>query len=147
MYFVDQERIEEKLVYINKQIQSFQSGQTWNTDLEKAALERVVHMTIEALLDVGNGMIDGFIMRDPGSYDDIIDILEDEKVITKEMSDSYKHIIFYRKQLQQDYVNVNHQELEKAYNQELPLLKQFSSSIKNYLAKNSGVVTAFKPNE
>ena len=31
-------------------------------------------------------MIDGFIMRDPGGYEDIIDIMEDEKVITKEMS-------------------------------------------------------------
>ena len=31
-------------------------------------------------------MIDGFIMRDPGSYEDIIDIMEDERVITTEMA-------------------------------------------------------------
>ena len=35
------------------------------------------------MMDVGNLMIDGFIMRDPGSYEDIIDILIDEKVITQ----------------------------------------------------------------
>lgn len=29
-------------------------------------------------------MIDGFIMRDPGSYEDIIDILVDERVIPKD---------------------------------------------------------------
>ena len=38
-------------------------------------------------------MIDGFIMRDPGSYEDIIDIMEDEKVITSEMSDPLKRVI------------------------------------------------------
>ena len=54
-------------------------------------------MTIEAILDVGNSMIDGFIMRDPGSYDDIIDIMEDEKVITEEMSTSIKRIIGFQK--------------------------------------------------
>ena len=37
---------------------------------------------IESIIDVGNTMIDGFIMRDPGGYEDIIDIMEDEKVIT-----------------------------------------------------------------
>ncbi|GAA3319942.1 hypothetical protein GCM10020331_028930 [Ectobacillus funiculus] len=35
-------------------------------------------------LDVGNAIIDGFIMRDPGSYEDIIDILVDEKGCTAE---------------------------------------------------------------
>ena len=53
------------------------------------------------MLDVGNSMIDGFIMRDPGSYDDIIDILEDEKVITTEMSESYKRVVPLRKNFQQ----------------------------------------------
>ena len=44
-------------------------------------------------------MIDGFIMRDPGSYDDIFDILEDEKVITEEMCGSFKNVIQLRKNL------------------------------------------------
>ena len=47
------------------------------------ALERMVQISIDSVLDVGNAMIDGFIMRDPGSYEDIIDILLDEKVITE----------------------------------------------------------------
>ncbi len=57
------------------------------------ALERIAHVIIESIIDVGNSMIDGFIMRDPGSYEDIIDIMEDEKVITAEMADPLKHVI------------------------------------------------------
>ena len=50
----------------------------------KKALERIVHLLVECILDTGNDMIDGFIMRDPGSYDDIMDILVDEKVVPTE---------------------------------------------------------------
>jgi uncharacterized protein YutE (UPF0331/DUF86 family) len=147
MYFVDRDKIEEKLIYIDNQIQLFESQQAWNTAIEKAALERIVQMTIEAILDVGNSMIDGFIMRDPGSYDDIIDIMEDEKVITEEMSTSIKRIIGFRKNLQQHYITVFHGELETTFHQELPSLKSFSSHIRQYLIKElEEVVTAFKPN-
>jgi uncharacterized protein YutE (UPF0331/DUF86 family) len=146
MYFVDRDTIEEKLLYIENQIQLFESQQAWETNIEKAALERIVQMTIEAILDVGNSMIDGFIMRDPGSYEDIIDILEDEKVITKEMSTSFKKIIGFRKNLQQHYTSVPHGELEATFGQELSSLKRFSSHIRHYLSKELEVVTAFIPN-
>ena len=38
-------------------------------------------------------MIDGFIMRDPGSYEDIIDILMDERVISEEDGQGMKEVI------------------------------------------------------
>ena len=63
------------------------------------ALERIVHLLVECILDTGNDMIDGFIMRDPGSYDDIMDILVDEKVVPegegsqlKSLSHPAKHL-------------------------------------------------------
>ena len=90
LYFVDRDKIEETLLYYESRIRLFEENQEWNTSIEKAALERILHMIIESFLDVGNSMIDGFIMRDPGSYEDIIDILDDEKVITTEMSEGFK---------------------------------------------------------
>ena len=41
-------------------------------------------MLIESSVDIGNMIIDGFILRDPGNYKDVIDILELENVISKE---------------------------------------------------------------
>ena len=58
-------------------------------------------------------MIDGFIMRDPGSYEDIIDILMDERVISTEDGQGMKEIILLRKMLTQDYIQMNHDELYK----------------------------------
>ena len=73
MYFVDREKIEATLVFFDEHVRLFTEHSSWNTEIEKKALERIVHLLIENVLDVGNAMIDGFIMRDPGSYDDIID--------------------------------------------------------------------------
>src|SRR5690606_24897950 len=108
MYFVDREKIEEILLFMEKQIELIQNHNSWESEIEKSALERGVHTIIEAILDTGNAMIDGFIMRDPGSYEDIVDILTDEKVVDKELSLVLKEIISFRKMLVQQYTNVDH---------------------------------------
>lgn len=96
MYFVDQKKIEEILSYMDQILEELAS-QSYNSFSEKLTLERVVHVLIESIIDVGNLMIDGFIMRDPGSYEDIIDILVDEKVIPKDDENNYKSIVGLRK--------------------------------------------------
>lgn len=144
MYFVDRDKIEEILLYLESRICLFEEKKEWATDIEKVALERLLQMVIESMLDVGNSIIDGFIMRDPGSYDDIIDILEDEKVITSEMSKSYKRVVSFRKNLQQFYTTVNHHELLAVFQSELMLLKRFAPSVRQYIENELGPVTAFK---
>lgn len=145
MYFVDRVKIEERLIYIEKHIAIFEEMNECDTIIEKLAAERMIHMVIEALLDVGNSLIDGFIMRDPGSYEDIVEILEDEKVITAEMCGSYKKVIALRKSLLQFYTNINHQELCAVFKAELPALKRFAPSVREYIENELGPVTAFKP--
>lgn len=111
----------------------------------KKALERIGHTLIECILDIGNDMIDGFIMRDPGSYDDIMDILTDEKVVSQAEGDSLKHLIAYRKTLVQDYLNVNHEELDMLLSRHAETLEKFPARIRDYLNHELGPVSAFKP--
>lgn len=144
MYFVDREKIEEILKYLERLIHLFSNQKDWSTPLEKAALERLNHMMIESVLDVGNSMIDGFIMRDPGSYDDIIDILMDEKVISAETGSSLKILIQYRKQLVQSYTDVDHRELQEIFSTHLQELANFAPNVRNYLTNELGPVSAFK---
>ena len=61
-------------------------------------------------------MIDGFIMRDPGSYEDIIDIMEDEQVITPEMADPLKQVIGLRKMIVREFTKVDANTIEKVLN-------------------------------
>ncbi|MCM3670255.1 DUF86 domain-containing protein [Mesobacillus maritimus] len=144
MYFVDREAIEETLVYLDRQIELFKNHGQWTSQIEKAALERLTHTILEAILDVGNMMIDGFIMRDPGSYEDIIDILSDENVITKEMHEGLVNIIPFRKVTVQQYTRVDHENLSEAFLKALPVLEQFSEKVREYLTNELGPVSAFK---
>ncbi|MFT0801213.1 DUF86 domain-containing protein [Bacillus swezeyi] len=145
MYFVDRNKIENTLNFLEDELRLFKAQEEWTSEIEKKALERIGHTLIECILDVGNDMIDGFIMRDPGSYDDIMDILTDEKVVGQTEADSLKHLIASRKTLVQDYLNVNHEELEKLLHQHAETLEHFPARIRDYLNNELGPVSAFKP--
>lgn len=148
MYFVDREAIEDKLLYLVKQIELFEAkGSFDGSDYDKLILERLTHTMVDAVLDVGNAMIDGFIMRDPGSYEDIIDILVDEQVIDCDMETQFKAMLPFRKVLVQDYTHIKHEELEVAIRENLSAFKVYPAKISSYLEKELGVVTAFKPKE
>jgi uncharacterized protein YutE (UPF0331/DUF86 family) len=89
-------------------------------------------------------MIDGFIMRDPGSYDDIMDILVDEKVVTEEEGAQLKQLIAYRKTLVQQYQLADSAELYKLITAHLAVLQAFPKRIRIYLETELGPVSAFK---
>ncbi|MGM7681023.1 DUF86 domain-containing protein [Cytobacillus sp. Hm23] len=144
MYFVDRQKIEATLVFLDNHVQLIESKKTFNGQIEQLALERIVHIMIESVLDVGNLIIDGFIMRDPGSYEDIIDILIDEKVVSKEDGEALKNLIRYRKMVVHDYLHINHKQLIAEVQKNIACIKTFSSSVLNYLANELGPVTAFR---
>ncbi|WP_099352673.1 DUF86 domain-containing protein [Fredinandcohnia onubensis] len=144
MYFVDREKIEKTLLFYEENLNLIEANSNWTSVVEKKALERISHLTIEAILDVGNSMIDGFIMRDPGSYEDIIDILEDEKVVTTEAANELKEIIRFRKVIVQDYLEINHDELILSLQKNKESLANFPQAVRSYLENELGPVSAFK---
>ena len=70
MYFVDKEKLTQKLNYLRQLTQDYQDHKD-----NPYAFERIAQMLIEASVDIGNMIIDAFILRDPGNYKDVIDIL------------------------------------------------------------------------
>ncbi len=144
MYFVDRKKIETTLVYLNKQVSLFSSQTSWTTPIELAALERITQMMVESVLDVGNAMIDGFIMRDPGSYDDIIDILMDERVIAEKTGTALKVLIQFRKKLVQFYTQIDHKQLHEQFEKQLGHLIIFAENVRDYMTSELGPVSAFK---
>ncbi|GGC81503.1 hypothetical protein GCM10007216_10050 [Thalassobacillus devorans] len=142
MYFVDRKKIESTLLYMEGLMQEYQNHD-FESFLEKLSLERITHMTIEAVIDVGNMMIDGFIMRDPGSYEDIIDILTDEKVIPESHQEPFKNFIRLRRMLIQDYLEIEHTVIEKSWKNTQGVLETFPASVRKYLDEELGPVSAF----
>lgn len=146
MYFVDRRKIEATLQFIENLLEEQKSLRA-ESYIEKLALERLAQLLIESIIDVGNMMIDGFIMRDPGSYEDIIDILVDERVIPQSESSSYKEVIELRKMLVKDYLNVAHGVLDGVIQANYSVLLEFTSHIRHYLNTELGVAHAFSNEE
>jgi len=146
MYFVDRNKIIITLKHLDEILNLLEKSNEWlDNDITTLALQRIGHNTVESLMDVGNLIIDGFIMRDPGSYDDIIDILVDEKVITKEMEQPLKEVVALRKMIVRDFVQVDNEQLLKGLKDNLAVLKTFSGHVLNYLENELGPVSAFLP--
>ena len=147
MYFVDRNQIEQILNNMEEILTLFKTQKEWKSPIEKLALERLAHVLVESFLDVGNQMIDGFIMRDPGSYEDIVDILVDESVVTKANEEGLKKIVQLRKQLVRDYTQVSHEEVYTELTQNISDWEALPGQVRTYLEKELGPVSAFKPTE
>lgn len=148
MYFVDRKKIALTLAHMNQLLNIIETKKDWQADeVSKLAFERIGQNIIESVIDVGNSMIDGFIMRDPGGYDDIIDILTDEKVITVEMDGPLKEVIKFRKILVRQFYAVDHKKLEEILSKNLEYLKGFPKAVETYLIDELGPVSAFLPED
>ncbi|MFC4411375.1 DUF86 domain-containing protein [Chungangia koreensis] len=146
MYFIDRKKITETLTYMERLLDGYERNEKWNADIiHELALEKLVQNVIESIIDVGNSMIDGFIMRDPGSYEDILDILLDEKVISQEMHAPLVKVIGLRKMLVRDFVKVDTDLVISIMNEGMEALKQFAPAVRAYLENELGAVSAFMP--
>ncbi|NEU30080.1 DUF86 domain-containing protein [bacterium LRH843] len=147
MYFIDREKIIQTLIYMETlQTELKELGHPENK-IEQLAFERIISVMIESIIDVGNSMIDGFIMRDPGSYEDIVDILEDEKVISSNHAVLLKEVISLRKHLVQEFTAINHETLYATVVKSERALQLFPNDVRRYLIEELGPVSAFLPTE
>ncbi|MBN9655495.1 DUF86 domain-containing protein [Halobacillus sp. GSS1] len=142
MYFVNREKIEEILSYMEK-IQEEMMEHSYERFSNQLLLERMTQLNIEAIIDVGNMMIDGFIMRDPGSYEDVIDILTDEKVLPEDEQEAYKQFIQLRKMIVQQYTRIDHEKIVNVWQERKHSLQTFPSRVRRYLDNELGPVSAF----
>ncbi len=146
MYFVDRTKITKNLAHLDSLLNIFEQEPNWTEQpIKQLALQRIGHNVMESMMDVGNVMIDGFIMRDPGSYDDIIDILVDEKVITPDMEAPLKEVVGLRKMIVREFIEVNNEEIVRVLTASMDALKQFSPKVEAYLVNELGPVSAFLP--
>ncbi|BAW91353.1 DUF86 domain-containing protein [Staphylococcus capitis] len=142
MYFVDKEKLTQKLTYLQ--------GLTEDYDKNKEnhyAYERIAQMLIESSVDIGNMIIDGFILRDPGNYKDVIDILELENVISKETQTHINDTVDVRKQFAHNYTELNVKEIMPLFDKSLPYYKEFIKEVAQFLESENVPITAFGKGE
>lgn len=140
MYFVNLKQIDERLeLFPGLAGTADRIVSEWNPGdpVLKAALERVIHVALEAVTDIGSLLIDGFIMRDAASYEDIVDIMRDERVTEGEHADFLVRLVRLRKPLMQDFMSIDHTELlqvARLFHGELPI---FVDGVRAFISKET----------
>lgn len=135
MYYVNREQIERRLNMLLQIIDVLNHAAAHEEmDLVSAfAEERALHLSIEVVTDVGSYLIDGFIMRDASSYEDIVDIMLDEKVIDAALASVLTELVRLRRPLVQEYFDWRKERQDKLV-AELPQnLVVFAGKVREYL--------------
>ncbi|WP_309120091.1 HepT-like ribonuclease domain-containing protein [Paenibacillus sp.] len=147
MYYVNEEQIEARLRFlptVTKALRELASGAAAgageerngsSTLLTHFAQERALHLAIEAVTDVGSFLIDGFMMRDASSYEDIVDVLRTEGVLPEDLADGLKALIALRRPLTQDYMDLPRNGLRDDLERTAALLERFAPLVTAFIRK------------
>jgi uncharacterized protein YutE (UPF0331/DUF86 family) len=132
IYQVNIKRIEEQLAYLEQCINVLKQINQIDTIADQFALARALHIGVECMIDVGSVMIDGFYMRDPGGYIDIVEILRDEKVVSSDLAEKIIEKVKFRDRLVRYYTEISKEELLKHAHDDY-VFAEFIRSVNQYL--------------
>lgn len=137
MYYVNQEQISVRLNVISGLSAAVEQLQEqWTGDaIQCLAQERALHLAIEIVTDVGSYLIDGFLMRDASSYEDIVEITAGEGVYPQGMADMLLELVRLRRPLVQEYFEWQSEQLHPLMKQLPMLLRQFKDAVEQYVDK------------
>lgn len=142
MYFVNKEQLSKKIMYLKQLTKDYHVYKDNNY-----AFGRIAQMLIESSVDIGNMIIDAFILRDPGNYKDVIDILELEGAISKQTQEALHETIDVRRQFVYQYDLLDIESLIPLFDRTLPFYEQFVQEVVHFLENENVPVTAFGKGE
>lgn len=143
MYYVNEQQIESRLAFIPTLIDACSAlKDSWDSNqiANQFAQERTLHLAIETVTDVGSLMIDGFIMRDASSYEDIIEILQGEQVFNQEVAATLLQLVQLRRPLVQEYVSWQRAGIHPLMAELSSLLERFDNDVRAFMKKELGTV-------
>mgnify|MGYP001132420380 CR=1 FL=1 len=141
MYYVNTEQIEARLQFLPtviqalKQLSEHASSGAEAPLLVHLAQERTLILAIEAVTDVGSFLIDGFMMRDASSYEDIVDVLRTEGVLPDDDADGLKSLIALRRPLMQEYMDWPRETLRDDLAETAERLERFRTLVRRFIEK------------
>lgn len=137
MYYVNREQIAVRLDAIPDiaEALNFIAAQWDGSMLQGLAQERALHLAVETVTDVGSYLIDGFMMRDASSYEDIVDVTGAEGVFSAELLPTFKQLVQLRRPLVQQYYEWQRAELHPLTRQLAPQLLRFKQEVELYLER------------
>ncbi len=137
---LDQESIQSKIARIQRNISELKKlakltykkyvGDIRNTSMA----ERLLHVTIEAMLDIGSHIIAEESLGEPLEYRDVFKLLTRAKILPPTKEEAFIRMAGLRNRIVHLYDDIDHKLLHKALKQELSDFDIFVREIVKYLS-------------
>ncbi|WP_128894733.1 DUF86 domain-containing protein [Longirhabdus pacifica] len=142
MYYINDKEIEKRLQFIPTLITAMEELQSEPEAglVHYFAQDRTLHLAIEVITDVGSYIIDGYLMREASSYEDIITVIAGENVLSQQIVDPIIKLVQERRNLVQDYYELPQHTLSIDNDQLKALcliLQTFKQDVELYLEQNT----------
>lgn len=140
MYYVNQEQIQLRLGTIPEIAEALKrTAEAWDGSVMLGMVqERALHLATEVVTDVGSYLIDGFIMRDASSYEDIMEINHEEKVFDDDIYRVLRELVGLRKPLVQEYYSWKRAEIHPLTPVLPDILDRFAVQVREYIRQELG---------
>lgn len=138
MYWINHEQIDERIQFLSVLAEASQQLEAqWaqgKQDLTwQLSQERVLHLAIETVTDVGSLLIDAFILRDASSYEDIVEIVQGEGAYSESLTETLLQLVKLRKPLVQDFVEWHRHDLHPLIPKLPAAFEEFAVSVRAFI--------------
>lgn len=129
--------IENKISLIKKYLKILESYKKYSikkieNDLNiRGALERYLYLAIQATIDLAEAIISFKDFRKPTSFSESFYILNEEKIISTELTEKMIRMTGFRNIVAHDYESINYEIVYDVLQNRLADIKKFIASIKN----------------
>jgi len=140
MYYVDEEQISERLRFIPYLIAVCENlAEQWNGEnpIVAFAQERALHLAGEMVTDIGSLLIDGYLLREASSYEDIVKVLIAENVVAETLRQPLLELVKLRKPLVQEYMSFDRTILHPLIRLLPTLLTQWEFSVLSFMDRGA----------
>lgn len=111
-----------------------QRQEPWHLDPTTCwAAERALHVSVELVTDIADAVIDALVMREAGSYEDMLHVLEEEHVVTKAWLITFQGVLTARTQLVRAYADVQPEDVRAAVVSYAWQFRPYCDAISSYL--------------
>ncbi|MBU2565530.1 MAG: DUF86 domain-containing protein [Candidatus Thermoplasmatota archaeon] len=102
----------------------------------RGAVERYMELALECTLDIGEMIISAERLRKPETYREIIEILGEKDILSKEFAEEFAPAAGFRNILVHGYADIDLDELYRYLQNNLKDFDKFSMFIARYLEKS-----------
>lgn len=138
---IDKESIHSKIARIRKNLKELRKiarisyEDYTRDDITTAASERLIHVSIEAMLDIGSHIIAQEAVGEPVEYRDVFKLLVHAGILPKDKEVAFINLAGLRNRIVHLYDEIDHKKLHQALQSGLNDFDDFLRAITEYLAR------------